>query len=109
MSIPAEVREDIAAVRAFLDEIEEVWPVAAELQWERSPVGRSARVERSQPRGSGIADPTADTVADERRLALRAEVKRTERFLTFAALCVRKLHGEDVPPIYVRRPATEPS
>lgn len=91
---PAELTDAINAVRSTLDQIERAFPAAYEAQWERSPSAPTPRDDTSE-RGKGgpISDPTFDIVADERRLALRAEIRRHEAFLAWADRGARKLDG----------------
>lgn len=60
---------------------------AEEIQWQRShtPKPREDTTERAS---GGHGDPTADTVADERRLTLREKVITAQRVMTRATAAV---------------------
>ena len=74
---------------ATFDEIEKLLDVAREIQWDKSPRPPAARDEPSErSKGDAVSDPTLDTVADERRLRVRAEVRRAEAFMMW---CTRSL------------------
>lgn len=90
---PAEVADAISTLRAFLDDVERVFPDAVAAQWERSPSAPQPRDEERGRVAGPISDPTYETVADERRLELRAEVRRHEAFLSWAAQGAGKLSG----------------
>lgn len=62
--------------------IERLLSIAREVQWEKSPAPPAARDDTSE-RGQGgpVPNPTFETVADEPRLQVRAEVRRAEAFL----------------------------
>jgi hypothetical protein len=68
---------------------------AADAQWSSAPIPHTASGERPAPTGE-VADPTFATVADERRLRLRAAVVAGERALRTTArdlaAAERKLH-----------------
>lgn len=72
------IREETDALLALL-------PDAYARQWEASPVPKPREDTTERSSGGRPADPTADTVLDGRRLALRGAVSRTERVLAFAA------------------------
>lgn len=65
-----------------LSEIERLLPIAWAIQWDaapRKPLGRDDTSERSK--GDAVPDPTADIVADERRLAVRDAVRQAHGLL----------------------------
>ena len=74
------VTDTFAELRQALADMERAHEIASAVQWEKSPAPPAARddtTERSL--GGPISDPTLDVVADERRLRVRAEVRRAEK------------------------------
>lgn len=57
-------------------------------QWEASPVPKPREDTGRTGSGDRPSDPTADTVADPRRLAVRETIIRSERVLRDAAIAV---------------------
>lgn len=82
---------------ATFDEIEKLLDVAREIQWDKSPRPAPASDEPTErSKGSAVSDPTLDTVADERRLLVRAEVRRAEAFTAWCQRSLRTVrHGLD--------------
>src|SRR5205085_1014433 len=71
----------LVSIRERLDLVERLYDVAVEVQWEKSPAPPAARDDTSErSKGGAVANPTLDVVADDRRLAVRAEVVRAEGF-----------------------------
>jgi len=78
------------AIREEVDALEEDLNGALARQWERSPVP-TPRFDTSQRSQGDHSDPTADTVADERRLGIRDVVKRCEARLQETLVDVRSV------------------
>lgn len=64
-------------------------PDAVARQWSLSPVPKPREDTPQRASGDRPADPTADTVADPRRLAVRAAVLNAEKALRDAAVALR--------------------
>lgn len=67
------LRDVLEELMVLADEVELLLEDSAEEQWEASRYGSKGDTD--------YGDPTGDTVADPRRLALRAEVENAERTL----------------------------
>lgn len=79
-------------LRETLGQIEKLLDIARAIQWEKSPAPPTARDDTSErSKGGPVNDPTLDIVCDERRLAVRAEVRRAEAFLAYAARVAGKV------------------
>lgn len=72
------IREETDALLALL-------PDAYARQWEASPVPKPREDTTERSSGGRPSDPTADTVLDARRLALRGATSRADRVLELAA------------------------
>lgn len=65
-------------------------PVADEMQWEASPPALTPADEtRDRKVSDGPGDPTGNTVADPDRLALRAQVRRSEALVKASLTSLR--------------------
>ena len=73
-------------LNAELLALDDLWPVASELQWEKAPVDslRPALKRRGER-----PDPTADIVGDPARQQLRYQMRISETHLTDALVHVR--------------------
>lgn len=69
--------------------LKDVLPAALARQWSASPVPRPREDTPQRASGERPSDPTADTVLDPRRLAVRGTVIRAERVLLDAAAALR--------------------
>jgi hypothetical protein len=72
-------------IRETTDALLALLPDAYARQWEASPVPKPREDTSERSSGGRPSDPTADTVLDARRLALRGAVSRAERVLLLAA------------------------
>jgi hypothetical protein len=72
-------------IRETTDALLALLPDAYARQWEASPVPKPREDTTERSSGGRPSDPTADTVLDARRLALRGAVSRAERVLLLAA------------------------
>jgi hypothetical protein len=63
-------------------------PIVEEMQWEASPAHSVEREVQVKSTHGEVSDPTGDTVTDPARLALRAQVVRSERLLRAALVNV---------------------
>jgi hypothetical protein len=75
--------EDLTEIRRTLDDLEKLLPAAYECQWERSPAPRSREDTTERAKGGPPSDPTSATVLDDRRLDLRANVRRAEAVVAY--------------------------
>ncbi|WP_166139587.1 DUF7169 domain-containing protein [Nocardioides ochotonae] len=73
--------ELVAAVRTETDALAALLPDAAARQWSASPVPRPREDTTERATGGPASDPTADTVLDPRRLAVRDTVARSRQVL----------------------------
>lgn len=79
-----------AVIRAELETILAELEDARARQWDPSPAPRPREDTSQRSVGGAPSDPTADTVLDARRLAVRDAVSRAERVLAFAAQSLRE-------------------
>lgn len=79
----------VSIIREETEALHRLIPGASDRQWSASPVPRPREDTSERSSGDRPADPTADVVLDARRLALRAEVIRSERSLREAAIRLR--------------------
>jgi hypothetical protein len=78
------ITDRLASIRGRLDHVERSLDVAREVQWEKSPAPPAARDDTSErSKGGAVSNPTLDVVADDRRLAVRAEITRAEAFARY--------------------------
>jgi hypothetical protein len=73
-----------ASLREALDDLLASLDAARARQWETSPVPRPRDDTTERSKGEAPSDPTADTVLDARRLAVRKEVQLAEGVLEVA-------------------------
>lgn len=74
--------EEVAVILAL-------WPVAEEVQWDRSISGMGEKEETGRRVTGGHSDPTADVAADPGRLYVREVVGRCERHLAGSLASLR--------------------
>lgn len=77
----------VTLLKMELDALEDVLGPALEAQWQPAPYIRADDTGIKQP--GGIDRPTEDIALDGRRMALRAQVLRSERILRDTAVNVR--------------------
>src|SRR5690606_20066426 len=74
----AVMTDTAASLREALDDLLASLDAARARQWETSPVPRPRDDTTERSKGEAPSDPTADTVLDARRLAVRKEVQLAE-------------------------------
>ncbi len=76
---------DLDDLRSGLERLARLYDTAAAIQWEKSPARPTSRDDDAGRKGEGrVADPTSDVVLDDRRLQVRAEIRRADGFLRWA-------------------------
>lgn len=78
------LHDDIQTIAENLAAVEELLLTAYPIQWRQSPAPPVARDDTSERSiGTPPSDPTAAVVLDERRLRVRAEVRRAEAVVRY--------------------------
>lgn len=82
--------DNLGELRKTLAELERLHDIASAIQWEKSPAPPAARDDTSERSvGGPVSNPTLDIVADGRRLQVREEVQRADRFAVAASHAAR--------------------
>lgn len=85
----ARVESLVQIVRQETEALLAVLPEALARQWSSSPVPKPREDTSQRSSGDRPSDPTADTVLDARRLAVRDTVLESERAIRDAAIRLR--------------------
>lgn len=78
---------DLVTAEAAL--LAELLPEALAVQWQATPRLASPSSEAKRTEGAAPADPTADIALDGQRLAMRAQILRSEALLGRSAVALR--------------------